>query len=41
MLLNLTFCFNYNPVSFGIRIGRYGFLMIFFKNVPFINEGEF
>ena len=32
---------NFNPFSLGIKISRFGFLIIFFKNVLFINERNF
>ena len=41
ILLNLTFYFNFDPLSFGIKTSIYGFLVTFFQNILFINEREF
>ena len=38
---SVTFYFNFNPLSFWIKINRYGILGILVKNEFFINEDEF
>ena len=40
---SISFVFSYSALCFVMssQKSRYGFLIVFFKNEPFINEGEF